>query len=69
MIKDFDTASDVEKSEKIEEASSPLPLGTPSSRNLCDGEERAAERPTKTIRFEDGDPENPNNWPRVSARN
>jgi hypothetical protein len=64
-IKDFDTASYLAESYKHKEGSSPSTPITPVEEDGGDG---VATTPRKTIRFEDGDPENPNNWPRVSAQ-
>jgi hypothetical protein len=57
---DIDPASDAEKGDEAKESA------TPDSCSVAADDNYGSEQPEKrTIRFEDGDPENPNNWGRV----
>jgi hypothetical protein len=69
--KDVDDSSDAEKEDAIEKVASRTPstLSSPGRSNASSvmssvDDSHASGR--RVIRFEDGDPENPNNWGRVS---
>jgi hypothetical protein len=66
LDKELDDSSDHEKVDPIEkvESKTPSTLTTPSRRASEASTTREHERPPqrRLIRFEDGDPENPNNW-------
>jgi hypothetical protein len=69
LEKDVDSPSDTEKEDAIEKVASRTPstLNSPARTNLHSDASSAHDEDTqrrKVLRFEDGDPEDPNNWGR-----